>query len=96
LAAVNACPLLLLVNALCHMWQQAQSPCRQRSLSHGCQHHYTCEQKGCTTRGEYAIVCYSGKRNSSRVVWRESVKRLLSVASVQRSVSEVLKKGSDP
>jgi hypothetical protein len=75
-------PLVLLVCAPSRVWQQAQSPCRQRSLSRGCQQQYSCEQKGYTTRGEYAKVCYSGKRDSSRVMWMGSVKRLLSVTSV--------------
>lgn len=72
-------PLLLLVHAPSRVWQQAQSPCRRRSLSHGCQQQYSCEQKGYTTRGEYTNLCYSGKHNSSRVTWKGSVKRLLSV-----------------
>ena len=75
LAAVNVCPLLLLVHVPSHVWQQAQSPCRRRSLSRGCQQQYSCEQKDYTTRGEYTIVCYNGKRNSSRVMWKGSVKK---------------------
>ena len=73
------CSQLLFVHASSRVWQQAQSPCRQRSLSRGCHQQYLCEQKGYITRGEYTILCYSGKRDCSRVMWKESAKRLLTV-----------------